>query len=65
MTNVPKNAFRVYTGPNGRKNLVYIDPRGSVLPLKQKDAQSRAARLPDGYYTTDFELIYRTSPPKG
>lgn len=60
MPNVPRNAYRVFTGPDDEKRLVFIDARGSVLQLVPQDKHKR---LVDGYYTREFELIRRSEKP--
>jgi hypothetical protein len=60
MPDIPKNAYRVFTGPDNEKRLVFIDARGSVMKLVPRDEHKR---LPDGYYTREFELIRRSDKP--
>ena len=59
--NVPTDAYRVYTGPDGRKRLVYIDPTGMPVDLVP---DKRVAGLRDGYYTRKLKLIRVSEMPK-
>lgn len=61
MAKTPRNSFRIYTGPNGKKEMAAIDAIGSVVPLVP---QEKHRRLRDGYYTYDLKLI-RLDPKPG
>lgn len=50
---IPTNAYRIFT-VNGVKQLHYIDPTGSVLPLVPL---AEHKKLPDGYYTPNLKPI--------
>ena len=57
MADTPKNAYRVFTGPDNKKRLVFIDARGSVSKLVP---QAKHKALADGYYTRNLKLIRRS-----
>lgn len=52
--NIPTNAYRVFTGLDGEKQLDYIMEDGTVLQLKPKPEDKKLA---DGYYDDAFKLI--------